>query len=362
VSIVLLWRSAAATDDRYQWNKRWGPLVPHTKFPKDCSLCHVSKNWTELRTDFKFDHKKETGYALEGAHAQAACLRCHNDRGPVQQYVARGCGGCHSDPHRGLMGLNCTRCHDQMTWQPVGQILEHAKTGFPLTGAHASLQCEQCHPRAAAQDYRGASPVCFSCHASDDRRAPNHVTMNFPRTCGNCHNTVSFAGALFNHSFLGNISNCYGCHSADYQRAANHVAMNFPQTCGNCHNTATWAGANFNHGFLGPKPNCYTCHAANYQSAPNHVAQGYPLTCGDCHNTTTWAGAVFNHPFPQTHGGATGCAICHIGSPASSANFSCTTNCHTNSANLASQHSGVSGYTYTQQSCYTCHPNGRSGG
>ena len=31
--------------------------------------------------------------ALRGAHAQAGCLLCHNDRGPVQQFAARGCGG-----------------------------------------------------------------------------------------------------------------------------------------------------------------------------------------------------------------------------------------------------------------------------
>jgi hypothetical protein len=62
------------------WSKQWGPLVPHQTFPGDCSICHVTEGWNTLRKDFSFDHKTQTGYPLEGAHAEAACLRCHNDR------------------------------------------------------------------------------------------------------------------------------------------------------------------------------------------------------------------------------------------------------------------------------------------
>ena len=57
-------------DARIRWDKKWGPLVPHKTFPKKCDLCHVPKRWDVMRPDFHFDHLKETGYALEGAHAE----------------------------------------------------------------------------------------------------------------------------------------------------------------------------------------------------------------------------------------------------------------------------------------------------
>ena len=135
-----------------RWNKDWGPLVPHTTFPRDCSLCHVSRRWDVLREDFKFDHLKETGHKLEGAHADASCLRCHNDRGPARLFSARGCGGCHIDPHKSTMGRDCTRCHGQESWQlrttQGRQVADHARTRFPLTGMHAVLRCDQCHLKA----------------------------------------------------------------------------------------------------------------------------------------------------------------------------------------------------------------------
>src|SRR5690348_14958411 len=62
---------------REQWNARRGPVVPHDTFPRDCSLCHTGSTWNSIRADFTFDHGKETGVVLEGAHAQAECLRCH---------------------------------------------------------------------------------------------------------------------------------------------------------------------------------------------------------------------------------------------------------------------------------------------
>src|SRR6266850_4423260 len=57
------------------WSKRWGPLVAHRTFPGDCGICHVPNRWDMLKEGFSFDHEKETGFALEGAHSRAVCLR-----------------------------------------------------------------------------------------------------------------------------------------------------------------------------------------------------------------------------------------------------------------------------------------------
>ncbi|MCA8960786.1 MAG: hypothetical protein KDC38_09745, partial [Planctomycetes bacterium] len=133
---------------RQGWSQKWGPMVPHTDFPGDCGLCHVPENWKTIRDSFEFDHLAVTGYALNGAHTGAQCLRCHNDRGPVDVYLARGCGGCHPDPHQSELGLDCERCHVESTWAAIGAVVDHARTRFPLVAAHAIAPCESCHIRA----------------------------------------------------------------------------------------------------------------------------------------------------------------------------------------------------------------------
>ncbi|OGR95861.1 MAG: hypothetical protein A2V88_13285 [Elusimicrobia bacterium RBG_16_66_12] len=296
--------------EQLRWSQDWGPMVPHKKFPRDCGLCHLPKSWDALRPDFRYDHKRETGYALTGAHARASCLRCHNDRGPVASFKARGCAGCHVDPHKSAMGMDCQRCHGEESWQSRGtqgdRMADHARTRFPLIGVHSALPCDQCHTRTAAGDFRGLSPDCFRCHLDSFSRAPNHVASNFPRDCRPCHGAVAWAGAVMNHSAFSASVNCASCHLAQFQAAPNHVANNYPQTCANCHQTSTWLGAIFAH--PASATNCVSCHLAKYQSAPNHVASGYPQTCGACHSQTSWLGANFNHSFL---GGNLICSNCH---------------------------------------------------
>ena len=98
---------------QHLWWSGLGPVLPHETFPADCSLCHEGTDWQGVRADFEFDHEAETGVPLEGAHARAACLLCHNDRGPVSTFAAQGCAGCHEDIHRGQLGQDCTKCHEQ---------------------------------------------------------------------------------------------------------------------------------------------------------------------------------------------------------------------------------------------------------
>jgi hypothetical protein len=142
---------------RQGWNRSLGPVVPHDKFPADCSLCHTGNNWTTIKKDFTFDHEKETGVPLRGVHATAGCLMCHNDRGPAGKFAAQGCAGCHVDPHAGQMGRSCKDCHDEFSWQPKQIIARHMQTRFPLLGAHAAVACFQCHPGAQLGNFKGAA-------------------------------------------------------------------------------------------------------------------------------------------------------------------------------------------------------------
>ena len=130
----------------------------------------------------------ETGVALHGAHAGASCLRCHNDRGPVTTFAARGCAGCHDDVHQGELGPDCSDCHTERTWQPVGQIERHARTRFPLVGAHAATACHRCHPGAWVGNFTPTDNECAPCHADDLARTTNppHIPLGWVDRCDRC--------------------------------------------------------------------------------------------------------------------------------------------------------------------------------
>jgi len=55
------------------------PVSPHGKLSNrvDCSACHTGSAWTPTRDPLDFDHDRQTGFALEGAHAEAECSTCH---------------------------------------------------------------------------------------------------------------------------------------------------------------------------------------------------------------------------------------------------------------------------------------------
>lgn len=173
----------------HRWWAGLGPVLPHDSFPGDCKLCHQGDGWDTLVDDFHFDHQKETGVALEGAHAQAACLRCHNDRGPVATFSQQGCVGCHESVHQGDLMPDCSSCHNQNDWRPGGQIAMHQGTRFPLTGTHALVACNRCHPGAMVGNFMPTDPECVSCHQDELQRTTNppHLGLGWTDRCNRCH-------------------------------------------------------------------------------------------------------------------------------------------------------------------------------
>lgn len=263
VGAVVVLANCAKLVPRESWSRKWGPMVPHVSFPGDCGICHVPEDWKTLRPNFEFDHAAQTGFVLEGAHANAACLRCHNDRGPVQIYLERGCGGCHVDPHKSALGIDCTSCHNQMTWDPTGLIADHAQTRFPLIGTHALAPCESCHTRAASGDYLGTPVDCHLCHQREALAAsPNHVVNGWIRNCDQCHTPTQWQGAVgFVHVFFPLIGG--------------HAGLD----CQQCHP---------NGQFTPIPPDCFFCHENDYLGAPNHVTNNFNTDCTQCHNVFDW--------------------------------------------------------------------------
>ncbi len=378
--------SHAPEGAQYWWRDR-GPVVPHDSFPADCKLCHTGGDWRTIRADFQFDHAKQTGVALEGAHRAAECLRCHNDRGAVKIYADRGCAGCHEDVHKGRLGSDCASCHDQTSFRPLEQIAKHDQTRFPLVGIHAATACFACHPGAQVGQFAPTDAECVSCHAKDLAKAtnPDHVANGWVDRCDECHIPTTWNGAGFNHAiwpltgqhatttcnkchvggvFKGTPTNCVACHQADYNGTTNpnHAALGISTDCQHCHNTSTWAGANFDH--TGITNGCVNCHLTDYNNTTNpiHTAAGFPTTCETCHDTINWAHGTFSHTqFPITSGKHVGfkCVDCHPNA-SNFVQFACI-NCHEHAkATTDSHHQGISGYAYNSNACYACHPNGKA--
>ena len=377
--------------------------------PQQCEICHTTSAWQPAT----FDHSK-TAFPLTGAHAQVACAQCHTNGN--YNITTTACASCHlkdfqgtNNPNHAAAGIpqQCEVCHTTSAWQPAN--FDHSKTGFPLTGAHVSVQCAQCHTNG---NYNLTTTACVSCHLNEFRGTtnPNHVSSGFPQQCEICHTTSNWNASIFNHATTGwpltgahtgvqcsqchingnyNISNtaCVSCHLTDFQNTKNpnHISVGFPQQCDVCHNTSTWSPATFNHNntsfpltgahtsvacanchvnnnYTTVPTDCYGCHKNEYQAtnSPNHVSAGFPTTCATCHTTSTWLGATFNHTwFPMNHGRANGvCATCHTNS-ADYTIFQCT-NCHTKS-NTDAGHRNVSGYIYNSVNCYQCHRNAGGG-
>ena len=393
------------------FNDTKNPSHTAAGFPQDCSICHSTSSWANAT----FNHNSATQFPLTGAHANVACNVCHKNN--VFTGLSTTCISCHQadfngtkNPSHTAAGFpqNCSLCHSTSSW--AGATFDHSKTGFVLTGAHASLGCVQCH---ANNRFSGTPTACSACHLNDFNQTnnPNHAAAGFPKDCSLCHTTSSWANATFNHNtatkfpltgahanlvcstchknnvFSGLSAACVSCHLADFNGTSNpnHVAAGFPQDCSVCHSTSSWRGATFDHNktpfpltgahakvacaschiggkYAGTPTDCYSCHSSEYKSTtvPNHAAAGFPTTCQTCHTTTTWSGATFNHTwFPTNHGNAGGlCSTCHT-NPSDYAIFTCT-NCHTQ-AQTDNRHGGVRNYVYSSASCYSCHPSGRGG-
>ncbi len=306
-------------------------------FSKDCQSCHTSLAWQPAT----FDHSK-TNFPLTGAHIGVVCASCHT----TMPYASAPttCVGCHqrnynattNPPHTGF-STDCTTCHSTSAWQPA--TFDHAKSSFPLTGAHASVPCTSCH---ANNNFTSAPTACVGCHQADFNAAatPPHAAAGFSSDCTTCHTTTAWSPSTFNHG------------TTQFALTGAHASVT---PCTACHTVSPWSSQS---------TNCYSCHTSDYNNTNNpvHSTAGFPTTCATCHTTTAWTGATFNHTwFPTSHGNAGGtCSTCHLNASDYS-QFTCMSgSCHPQST-TNSRHTGVNGYQYVATACYSCHPNGRGG-
>ncbi|MFT7077160.1 MAG: hypothetical protein ACJA0P_003181, partial [Planctomycetota bacterium] len=252
-----------------------------------------------------------------------------------------GCAGCHGDGAPSFREANLE----------LTASLHHA-TGFPLDGAHASIDCASCHqvdgefserfPHRSAND-------CAACHGDVHRgafdRGPVAGSLTAteealgPVGCATCHSTESFAstgGASFDHARWTGFAltgshasgSCTSCHgeAADGTRSFGFVADVYPGDpgkCSTCHGDVH-AGAFFGE-TLAQTALDGLADLAPDEGGPGQVAED----CADCHTTASFllsGSAPFDHarwtgfPLAGAHVEAD-CAGCHGPSSAEPRNF-----------------------------------------
>ncbi len=316
-------------------------------FPTDCALCHSETDWTGAEFT---DHDDQYFPIYSGAHmgVWSQCTECHTN---INNYAEFTCITCHANPetdeeHAGVNGYfyqseACLACH------PTGDAdnpFDHNDSNFPLTGAHLTVDCIDCH----ASGYEGTPTACDACHLPDYNQStnPNHTNLGLPTDCASCHTTEpEWNPATFD------------IHNDYYALNGAHALI--ADQCITCHN-----------GDYNNTPNtCYGCHQEDYEQAsnPDHIELNFSTDCASCHTETDWAGAEYSEHDDQyfpiysgAHMGVWGeCSECHT-NPNNYAVFTCIT-CHAN-PETDNQHTGVNGYFYQSEACLACHPTGEGAG
>ncbi len=280
-----------------------------------------------------------TNFPLVGMHRTVSCRECHLNL--VFEGTPTDCEVCHwqlrqDDRYTLRLGTRCADCHTPQAWKKVdpAKWSHETETGFRLEGVHRTLDCETCH---GSGGFEPRPTDCYSCHEADYRgtREPNHSEAGFPAECRNCHSPRAWSDASFRH--------------AGFELQGRHASA----ACSDCHQNGVYSGT---------PTDCAACHLDDYNGTtdPNHRSAGFPVDCVQCHGTSAngWPGGNFAHDFPIRSGRHAGvaCTECHRTSD--NRVFSCL-ECHAHDqATMNSRHNGVTGYSYSSQACYACHPHG----
>ncbi|MBS0579518.1 MAG: hypothetical protein JSR36_09660 [Proteobacteria bacterium] len=293
--------------------------VHHGERGAKCAECHTPKGWKNS----KFDHKKETGYALLGVHDRIACNDCHRS-GNLKDKISRDCNGCHvgQDSHAGRLGGDCANCHGNEKWKP--SVFDHDRdTKWSLTGKHRKIGCHDCHTATAAT--QKLAEDCFGCHRAQDVHGGR-----LGKACDECHTTEGWrASVAFDHDLtrfplvgLHVAVPCEQCHATRQYRDVGRECIdchrrddihkgNLGSECARCHTSNGWRQWEFDHAkethfaLAGAhaKLSCEACHRrppdavklkqdclSCHEKDDVHLGQ-YGRQCDRCHSSVTFKGA-----------------------------------------------------------------------
>ncbi len=377
------------------------------QFDRNCLTCHNLLAWKPST----FDHAK-TNYPLLGVHKNTDCASCHS--AGIYKGLNTECFTCHQVDYKkttspnhqtALISQDCVSCHSMNGWKP--STFDHAKTNFPLIGAHAATNCASCH---TSGKFIGLPSDCYSCHQQDFAKtvAPNHAVAQFSRDCLTCHSMNAWKPSTFSHAktnfqlvgahvtiaceschkngvFKGLPSDCYSCHQNSFITTVNpnHAAAQFSHDCLSCHNTMAWKPSTFNHAatnfplvgahgavicsdchkngvYKGLPSDCFSCHMSNFTGTtnPNHVSAQFSHDCLTCHSNIAWKPSTFNHagtnyPLIGAHVSAS-CVSCHSSGVYKGLPSDCYS-CHMNNFTGTTNPNHVT--AQFSHDCLTCHSN-----
>lgn len=146
----------------------------------NCQSCHRTASWKTIT----FDHHR-TNFPLEGRHSLTECSNCHLVSDSLRlSGIPANCSGCHSDIHFGqfaekdtIPAVRCEKCHTSDAWKTT-RFDHETGSRFPLTGAHAKVNCAKCHREFADENnnsyilYQPLSLECADCHGNADILKP----------------------------------------------------------------------------------------------------------------------------------------------------------------------------------------------
>ncbi len=236
-------------------------------FENRCEQCHSVAEFRPAH--FTLTRHQQTAFPLTGAHLAVPCVQCHQEQPsgsvtPVKfRFEDRSCTACHNDPHSGQFqqqmatkrangsAFGCEACHTTVQWKEL-RGFDHARTRFPLLGAHRTVACGDCHRRPALEtslqhvDFGAAPRQCSGCHS--DPHGGQFAARRDVTECSSCHNVNRWQPAAFDHntrtafSLQGAHQNvrCAECHMLTRVVAGRNVLFYKPTTtkCADCHGNA----------------------------------------------------------------------------------------------------------------------------
>ncbi|MBI5407382.1 MAG: hypothetical protein HZA18_06785 [Nitrospirae bacterium] len=317
---------------------------------RDCERCHNIKGWKEIE---KFNHDRDSKYALTGKHIETQCDKCHvKNRYRVDKFEE--CRTCHKDPHKDKPA--CKECHTTESWKKVPT--DHAKTKYPLIDKHLQVKCDKCHKSNQLTGIPFKTCNNSACHNDPHKR------QFTDQVCEACHNIKGWKPSLFNHAapeYTGyklegkHIKTaCEKCHVKGRYKPLNtkscdnsdchkdtHRGQFKDKKCEACHTLKGWKPSLFEHNepkYMGYKLEgkhvetvCEKCHVQgrykplNYKSCDNsdchkdtHKGQFKDKKCEACHTMKGWKPSLFEHNAREYEGYRldgkhlkTSCEKCH---------------------------------------------------
>jgi hypothetical protein len=281
--------------------------IHKNRFGSNCVKCHSTAGW-HGKAGTNFNHDR-TNYPLKGRHRNIQCNICHKPGLPLKIRKYSACKDCHSDYHnkqfiqREQKGA-CEECHSVDGFSPSSfTIGMHAKTSYPLKGAHLAIPCFACHKKTNRKiTFKFKSARCQTCHIDPhsgevDQYLFKISSITNSAGCEHCHDETSWSANQFDHS------------QTKFSLEGKHITTE----CGRCHEKSSQGLVKIKN----ISTICQSCHVDIHLGQFKETDGTGLVKCDKCHAPNNWQASKFDH---NTHSKfkldgrhkSVKCGECHI--------------------------------------------------